>query len=553
MTTSAERELRDTERVLASLPRRIDAIVTRNAAETPAAEALREGTRAWTYAELATATELAASQLGAAGVRAGDRVMIVGENCAALVALMFGVWRLDAWVSVVNPRLSPREIDVIRAHCRPRRTAYLAATSPDAKAHAERHGLDQGDGGRFAAATMGEALLGPCDDSCATEPVADASSEQVAALVYTSGTTGDPKGVMLTHRNLLYIARVSSALRALTRDDRVYGVLPISHVYGLASVTLGTLFAGAGLQLEARFSPQAMLKAITQQGITVLQGVPSMFARLLESLSATTLPLDAPRLRVCFVGGSPLDPTLKAQTERALHVPLHNGYGLTEASPTVSQTRLDAPRADCAVGPPLPGVEIRIVDRAGRDVATDEAGALHVRGPNVMRGYYRNPAATAQAIDGGGWLDTGDIACRDASGALFIVGRTKELIIRSGFNVYPAEVEAVLNAHPAVLHSAVVGRVVPGNEEVVAFVELVPGTSATRDELARHAAAGLAPYKRPVEIIVAESLPVAANGKILKHRLAAWAGEPGAAAVTPVAPIASVADAITEQRHSSRR
>ena len=520
MTTTAERELADLAQMLAALPRRIHDIVTRNAARNPRAEALREGECTWSYAELATATDAVASRLSTAGVRPGDRVMIVGENCAALVALMFGVSRLDAWTTIVNARLSAREIDVIRSHARPRRTIYLAEVSPDAAAHAGRHALAEGSSQHFAVGSMGDVLLGALDDRCQPEAVADAAAEQVAALVYTSGTTGEPKGVMLTHRNLLYIARVSSTLRALDAGDRVYGVLPISHVYGLASVTLGTLFAGASLQLETRFSPQAMLKAITRCGVTVLQGVPSMYAKLLESLPAGSAPLDAPQLRTSFAGGSPLDPALKAQAERVLGVTLHNGYGLTEASPTVSHTRLDAPRADCAVGPPLPGVEVRIIASAGGEVGAGEPGTLHIRGPNVMLGYYRNPELTAGVIDAHGWLDTGDIARQDASGALFIVGRAKELIIRSGFNVYPAEVEAVLNAHPAVVHSAVVGRAVPGNEEVVAFVELAPGKSATPAELAAYVADELAPYKRPAEIVVVPSLPVAANGKILKHRLA---------------------------------
>ncbi len=521
--TPAELELEDVERMLASLPRRIHDIVSLNVARDPRAEALREGESAWTYADLAEATRAAASQLVAAGVRPGDRVMIVGENCAALVALMFAVSSLDAWATIVNARLSPREIDAIRTHCQPRRTIYLVDVSAEAAAHAGRHEQAEDGSERLTLGSMGDAMLGARDDACRPEAVAAAAAGQVAALVYTSGTTGEPKGVMLTHRNLLYIARVSSTLRALRPGDRVYGVLPISHVYGLASVTLGTLFAGASVQLETRFSPQAMLKAITRCGVTVLQGVPSMYAKLVESLAEGSAPLDLRQLRTSFAGGSPLDPALKARAERVLGVTLHNGYGLTEASPTVSHTRLDAPRSDCSVGPPLPGLEIRIVTRDGDRVVAGKPGTLHVRGPNVMLGYYRNPELTAKVIDPKGWLDTGDIARQDSSGALFIVGRDKELIIRSGFNVYPAEVEAVLNAHASVLHSAVVGRAVSGNEEVVAFVELAPGRSATPEELAAYATGQLAPYKRPAEIVVVTSLPVAANGKILKHKLAAWA------------------------------
>jgi long-chain acyl-CoA synthetase len=231
------------------------------------------------------------------------------------------------------------------------------------------------------------------------------SKQPVAALVYTTGTTGKPKGVMLSHRNLLFVAAVSSRLRGLLPADLAYGVLPISHVYGLTSVLLGTLYAGACLRLEARFTPRAMLDAIRGGGLTIVQGVPAMYARLLElcALDGVRPPL-ASALRFAYAGGSPLDPLLKREVESLLGVPLHNGYGLTEAAPTVSQTRLDAPRVDTSVGFAIPGVEVRVE-------APD--GQLFVRGPNVMQGYYRDPAGTAAVLSEDGWLATGDLARRD--------------------------------------------------------------------------------------------------------------------------------------------
>ena len=511
----ADIELADIPQLLADLPSRIDGVVTRQAAKMPEGEALREQERAWTFADLALATAEVARQLAESAVRPGDRVLVVGENCAALVALLFGIARLDAWPVLVNARLSAREIDAIRGHCSPRRTLYLAHVSVEAAAHAARHRATD----PFVVHTMGNLLMGPLDDECLPEPSPTDPAMHVGALIYTTGTTGDPKGVMLTHRNLLFVAKVSSALRRLGPGDRVYGALPISHVYGLASVCLGTLYAGACLQLEARFTPKAFAHALAHCGLTVAQGVPAMYVRLLKHLETTGEPFAAPQLRFVYAGGSPLDVALKADVERLTGLTLHNGYGLTETAPTVTQTRLDAPRRDCSVGTALPGVEIRVVDAVSRAVAAGESGELWVRGPNVMRGYYRNEPLTARTIDPDGWLNTGDMARIESDGAVFIVGRTKELIIRSGFNVYPGEVEAVLNAHPAVTHSAVVGRAAEDNEEVVAFVELATGREASVEELARFAQDRLAPYKRPTEIVILAALPASTTGKILKHQL----------------------------------
>jgi long-chain acyl-CoA synthetase len=503
----------DTSALLAALPPRISAIVRMRAATSPAAPALAEAGRMQSYGELAAAVDAHVAMLRELGVRAGDRVMVVGENCMEQVALIFAAADSDAWIVNVNARLSGLEIDNIRAHCTPRGVLYLAASSPDARAHGERAG----------AGARGALLAGAVDAGCLPEPV-DGGNAQVAALIYTTGTTGHPKGVMLTHRNLLFIAAVSSTLRGLSPADRACGVLPISHVYGLASVMLGTLYAGACLYLAPRFSAPALLRAITDDRLTVLQGVPAMYARLLElpDLAASF----ATCLRFLYAGGSPLDPVLKAQVEQRFGLPLHNGYGMTESSPTISQTRLDAPRADTSVGPVIPGIAVRIVGVDGIDVAAGEPGELWVRGPNVMKGYYKEPALTAAVINGDGWLNTGDMARQDADGALFIVGRTKELIIRSGFNVYPLEVETALNAHPGVAQSAVVGRgVAGGNEEVVAFVEADPAHPVSVEQLRDFLAQRLSPYKCPSEIVIMAALPAAATGKILKGRLKTLAQE----------------------------
>ncbi|MFC0253404.1 class I adenylate-forming enzyme family protein [Massilia consociata] len=494
-----------------SLPTRISAIVSDRAASTPHAPALAEAGRTWSYAALQQEVESCAERLRGLGVRPGDRVMLVSENCVAQVALLFAIASLDAWSINVNARLSAHEIAAVRAHCTPRRVLYTTGASPDALAHAARDGAAAVD----TAGAAGGLMAGPLDAACVPEPV-QAGGDQVAALVYTTGTTGRPKGVMLTHANLLFVAATSSALRGLRPSDHASGVLPVSHVYGLASVMLGTLYAGACLHLAPRFSADALLAQIRGGVLSIVQGVPAMYAKLVALAGPRNAPIPS-RLRFCYAGGSPLDPALKRDVEALLGLPLHNGYGLTESAPTVSQTRLDAPRADTSVGLPIPGVAVRIVDAAGTDVAPGDAGELWVRGPNVMAGYYRDPQQTAQALRGG-WLATGDVARRDADGALFVLGRIKELIIRGGFKVYPLEVEAALNAHPRVLQSAVVGMPLPaGDEEVVAFVEAAGplGDDALRDWLRPR----LAPYKRPARIVFLDALPAAPNGKILKSRL----------------------------------
>jgi acyl-CoA synthetase (AMP-forming)/AMP-acid ligase II len=462
-----------------SLPARISDILFRHPAGAPA---LVDNGRVWTYGELRREVERCSNELRDLGVRPGDRVMLVSENCVAQVALIFAIASIDAWSVTVNARLSEGELAAIRAHCGPR--CVLTATSEGVTV---------------------DVTAGAPDAAAVPEPVRP-DGAQVATLVYTTGTTGQPKGVMLTHANLLFVAATSSSLRGLQPSDQASGVLPISHVYGLTSVMLGTLYAGACLHLMPRFSADALLAQIRGGSLTIVQGVPAMYARLLALAGGEPI---ASRLRFCYAGGSPLDPGLKREVERVFGLPLHNGYGLTESSPTVSQTRLDAPRDDTSVGYPIPGVEVRIVEPNGE---------LWVRGPNVMAGYYRDPAQTGAALRPGGWLATGDVATQDADGALFIAGRLKELIIRSGFNVYPLEVETALNSHPAVLLSAVVGRAAAGGEEeVVAFVEKAGQVDAAA--LQEWLRTRLAPYKRPSRIVFMDALPAAPSGKVLKARL----------------------------------
>ncbi|WP_290635640.1 class I adenylate-forming enzyme family protein [Aquisalimonas sp.] len=500
--------------ILADLPQRISHRPLAWARETPDALAVVDGNTAWTYADLAAAVDEAREHLSGAGVRAGDRIMVLNENCRALVAFILAASEMDVWCAVVSARLSPQEIETIAGSCLPRRLVFTTEGSPDAAgALADRYEATRVDSPR-----LGEFALSPLREA-EPEPVEADGAGQVATLIYTSGTTGTPKGVMLTHRNMLTVAALSGGLRGLAQDDRVYGVLPVSHVFGLSSMFLGTLFAGGTLQLSARFDPAALAKALADDGLTVLQGVPAMFQRLLEYLKTEGLALQAPRLRYMSVGGAPLDPAVKARVEEAFNLKLHNGYGLTEAAPTISQTRLDGALDDTSCGPVLPLLGYRLQGTDGQPVPEGAVGELWVHGPTVMKGYYRRPDATAEVIDAEGWLNTGDMARIDDKGNLHIVGRSKELIIRSGFNVYPPDVEAVLTAHPDVTLSAVVGRPVEGNEEVVAYVQLAPGSTATAEDIRAFAGERLAAYKRPSEVVIMEQLPATPTGKILKGKL----------------------------------
>jgi acyl-CoA synthetase (AMP-forming)/AMP-acid ligase II len=493
---------------------RVDELATRGAQAFGDAPALVEAGRTLDYVRLADAVAETAARLVRLGVRPGDRTLIVNENCAAAIVLALASNRCRAWPVLVNARLSAREIEAIRAHCVPRRTFCTVEVSPEAAAHAARWG-----GEPLALPGAGPVAAGALEAAAVPEAVAEDPGAEVATLIYTSGTTGAPKGVMLSHSNLLFAARSGATLRRVGPGDRVYAALPISHVFGLASVALSALFAGAALHLVPRFTAEGFAAALSGEGVSIVPGVPAMYARLLDYAQRTGKALTAPRARFLYAGGAPLDPQLKADVERVFNQPLHNGYGLTETSPSVASTRIDAPRTDLSIGPPVPGIEVRIVDAAGRVLPPGEVGELHIRGPNVMLGYYRAPELTAAVVSPDGWFNTGDLARADAEGNLFIAGRSKELIIRSGFNVYPVEVEGVLTQHPDVRQCAVVGRNVPGNEEVVAFVELREGAATSPAALAAFAAERLAPYKQPAEIVVLPALPASSTGKVLKSVL----------------------------------
>ena len=494
------------------------------AERSPDRLALVEAAGHWTYKQLNSAVSETRDWLRESGVRPGDRVMIVCENCRAVVALLLAAASLDAWPAPVNARLSAREIDEIRNHCGARRVVYTTGASLLATKHAQRHGAVIKQAGM-----LGPVGLSPLNETTEPELLDANRADRVAVLIYTSGTTGHPKGVMLTNRNLIFAASGAAKIRVLSPRDRLYGLLPLSHVAGLSAGLLSTLISGAAIHLSQRFDPAAILKALGHDQLTVLLGTPAMYALLIEYSKLKGFEtLDLPALRVISSAGAPLQAALKSAVEKLFGLALQNAYGMTECAPNIAQTRIEAPRSDTGVGPVFPGVDIKLVGKEHRPVAEGEVGELWVRGPNVMKGYYRAPEETAAVLDTDGWFNTRDLARLD-DGHLFVVGRSKELIVRFGFNVYPAEVEAVLNAHPAVVRSAVIGRPVRGvggDEEIVAFVQPLPGFSLTASEVASHAACQLSAYKRPSTILVIPSMPLTPNGKVAKDELAKLAGHP---------------------------
>lgn len=500
---------------VSELPLRISDVVRPWAERSPNQLALVEASGTWTYQQLEAAVSSTRTWLVALGVRPGDRVMIVCENCRALAAVLFAAADLGAWSVLVNAHLSAPEVDTIRDHCGARRIVYTTKVSPRATEHAKRHHATIEEVG-----DLGPIGVGAVNEHTEPEPLEGDVTNRVAALIYTSGTTGVPKGVMLTHRGLLFLAAGSAKIRSLNPQDRIYGVLPMSHAVGLAVVLLGTLLSGATLYVVPRFDPLSAPVALVKEQLTIFLGVPAMFLQLLQYAKLRGFKsMNCPSLRIISSSGAPLQPSIKSAVESLFGLVLHNGYGVTECSPTIAQTRVDEPRADTSVGRVFPGVEVRLIGSDGNPVPDGGVGELHVRGPNVMKGYYRAPEETAAVIDADGWFNTRDLA-RMENGNLFIVGRTKDLIVHLGLNVYPAEVEAVLNSHPAVLRSAVIGQSIEGDEEIVAFVQLPSGSALTAYELAEYAASRLASYKRPTRILFVPDMPLTPTGKVVKGELA---------------------------------
>ncbi|MBO1334342.1 long-chain fatty acid--CoA ligase [Streptomyces sp. VRA16 Mangrove soil] len=472
--------------------------------------ALRFGDAVTTYAELDEAVSRVAGALRADGLVPGDRVALMLPNVPAFVALYYGVLRAGGVVVPMNPLLKEGEI----RHCLADSGAVRLFAHEDVAQQAAAGIAETG----IPLSAVG-ADLTPADEWA---PMAEPSARNdgdLAALLYTSGTTGLPKGAALTHGNLGSNARVlAERVVDVTLDDVMMACLPLFHAFGQTGSMNASIRRGACLVLVPRFDPARVLAMFAELGVTIFIAVPTMYNALLHHPPVTD-GSEASALRVCVSGGSPLPTEVLYGFEERFGCPVAEGYGLSETSPVASFNHLDRPRKAGSIGTPIEGVEVRLVDQAGHDVAPGEVGEIAIRGANVMVGYWNRPEETAEAIPDG-WFRSGDLARKDEDGYFFIVDRKKDVIIRGGYNVYPREIEEVLYEHPDVLEAAVVG--VPDEylgEEVAAAVVLTPNGRATEEELRSFVKTRVAPYKYPRRIWIVSSLPKGSTGKILKREI----------------------------------
>ncbi|MDA8183126.1 MAG: acyl-CoA synthetase [Acidimicrobiales bacterium] len=471
-----------------------------------------------TYGDLQERIDRLAAALRAGGVRHGDRVGYLGMNHPAFLETMFAASRLGAIFVPLNFRLTGPEITFI---CEDAGLHTLVADAAHQQlADSVRSDLSVRRLVSSEAARPGweslDELVGAHDPIEAADEV---DADEVAVIMYTSGTTGRPKGAMLTHANLWWNNVNGMLTLDVMEDDVTLVAAPLFHIGGLNVTTLITLQKGGEVVLQRSFDPGACLEAIPHHGVTTMFGVPAMFLFMSQHPGFADADLTSLRMLVC--GGAPVpEPLIKLYNSRG--VPIQQGYGLTETSPMVSflTSEWALAKVGSAGRPPIL-TEVRLVDASGAPVSgAGERGEVCVRGPNVMKGYWNQQAATAEAIDEAGWFHTGDVGYIDEDGFLYLVDRLKDMIITGGENVYPAEVESVLYDHPAIAEVAVIGM--PDErwgESVAAVAVLAKGADLTLDELREFAKPNLAAYKLPTRLELVAALPRNPAGKILKTEL----------------------------------
>jgi len=470
--------------------------------------------REWTNVEQQRAANRLANALRRLGIGPDDRVVVMLPNCPEVTQAYGAILKLGAVIVPVIFLLTPEEVRHILADS----GARLAITSPELAGKLE--------GWTGPVVSVGGAVPGsvPYEEVVAREadsfPLVDRADGDLAVVLYTSGTTGRPKGVALSHDNLASNARAAAGLYELDRERWALAVLPLSHSYGLTLMNAGNILGTRGVLLRW-FNPELVLETIQQYRVQQMAGVPTMFVYLLNFPGAERF--DTSSMQVWGSGAAPLPLEIVEPFEKKFGGRLLEGYGLTEASPVVAAHRVSGVRKLGSVGQPIPGVEVRVVDDDDRPLPAGELGEVCVRGRNVMVGYYGLPEETARTLRHG-WLHTGDVGRLDADGFLYIVERKKDLIIRGGFNIYPREVEEVLYAHPKIAEAAVVGVRDPlMGEDVLAFVVPKVGEQATAEEIAAFCQARLAKYKCPKHVRFVDSLPKNPVGKILRKELRALA------------------------------
>ncbi|NUO98655.1 MAG: long-chain fatty acid--CoA ligase [Nonomuraea sp.] len=459
-----------------------------------------------TYGALDQLSARVAGLLRGRGIGAGDRVAIMLPNVPEFGVVYYGVLRAGAVVVPLDPLLKRREIAAYLADCGARLLVAWHAFAETAEAGTSGTGADcffvvPGEFRRLLRGVTAE------------HEIARTAADGTAVIHYTSGTTGRPRGVELTHANLGGNAAAIARMHGLGVDDVVLGALPLYHTFGQTCSLNATVRAGARLTLLRRFEAGRALEVVRRDGVTVFQGVPTMYIALLDHPGASDLSM----LRVCVSGGAALPLDVLRAYESRFGCLIVEGYGLSETSPVVSANRGGDGRRPGSIGRPIRGVEMKVVGEDGREVPPGSIGEIAVRGPNVMKGYWNDPEATAEAVRDG-WFHTGDLGRADDDGFFYLVGRRREVIIRGGYTVYPREVEEVLYEHPAVRQAAVIGVPHPElGEEIEAVVAL--RAPVTCEELRDFVKERVAAYKYPRHVSVADELPMSHTGKILKRAL----------------------------------
>ena len=483
--------------------------------------AVRVDNAAMTYRALDDASARVAGLLRERGLEPGDRVGLMLPNVAEVPVVYYGILRAGGVVVPMNPLLKAREVAYYLGDSGAGLVFAWHAFAAEAQAGAEQVNAEQVNAELIV---VDEADFPDLLASAApAADVVDRLDEDTAVILYTSGTTGHPKGAELTHGNLISNTEVARTDIVRARpDDVIFGGLPLFHVFGQTVALNVAVAAGACLTLLPRFDPAHALRIVAGHHVTVFEGVPTMYVALLHQPDRADH--DVSTLRMCISGGAALPVEVLRGFEDAFGCTVLEGYGLSETSPVASFNHPGRERKPGSIGTPIRDVRMRVVDNADHEVPQGDVGEIVIRGPNVMKGYWQRPEATADAVRDG-WFHTGDLARVDEDGYFFIVDRKKDLIIRGGYNVYPREIEEVLYEHPAVAEAAVIG--LPHSslgEEVAAAVALKPGATVTAGELRDYVKGQVAAYKYPRHLWIVDVLPKGPTGKIQKRDIVPPAG-----------------------------